>query len=270
MDPDFELVKRRIAQVKGFDCSEYRESFLRRRIEIRMRAAGAATLHDYCAFLEKNPREYDSLVEALTIHITKFFRDEAVFDFFAKSILPELLWEKQKAGKKVLRVWSAGCAGGEEAYSIAILLCEQLDLRLNDFIITVLGTDIDPESIAKADSGIFPSSELVDVKTGYIEKYFAYVGGGKCRVSPQVRRLVKFRAQDFLLQDHPKYCDVVFCRNALIYLDHGRQKRLFENFFNALNPGGILVLGTTETVLGEASKLFATVSAEHHVYRKAT
>lgn len=265
---DFDFFKRRLAVVKGFDCSEYRESFIMRRAEIRMRATNSPTLREYIVFLENNPAEYDRLVEAFTIHVTRFFRDERVFGFFAKSILPELVWEKQKSGKKTIRVWSAGCSSGEEAYSIAIMFCEQLDLKLNDFLVSVIGTDVDPESIVKAESGIFASSELVDVNMGYIDKYFAYVGKGKCKISPQVKRLVKFKVHDFLAQDNPRFLDVVFCRNALIYLDHDRQKQLFRNFHGALNPGGILVLGSAETVLGENAGLFATISAECHIYKK--
>jgi len=265
---DFDLLKRRLAEVKGFDCSEYRESFILRRADIRMRATNTPTLREYLLFLDNNPKEYDLLVEVLTIHVTKFFRDWRVFDFFEKSVIPGLIWDKQKSGKRIIRVWSAGCASGEEAYSIAIMFCEQLDMKLNDFMITVIGTDVDPESIGKAESGVFTSSELVDVKEEYLEKYFTYVGNGKCKISPQVKRMVKFKVHDFLAPEYPKFLDVVFCRNALIYLDHVRQKQLFMNFHDALNSGGILVLGSTETVLGENARLFGTISAEFNTYRK--
>lgn len=268
MDADFEGLKRRIADVKGFDCSEYRESFLRRRIEIRMRATGMATLRDYVSFLDRNPGEYALLVEALTIHITRFFRDEDVFSFLAGNVLSELLWEKKKSGRKVIRIWSAGCASGEEAYSIAILFSEFLDLKLNDFFISIIGTDVDPDCISKAESGVFPSGELVDVRRDYIERYFSYIGAGKCRISPQLRRLVKFSAHDFMSPARQDYFDMIFCRNAMIYLDDEKQRQLFGNFYRALKPGGFLVLGTTESVLGEASRLFSMVSSKYHVYRR--
>ncbi len=255
-----------IADRSGFRCDAYKERCLRRRIAVRMRATGTHTFEDYGARLEADRAEWERLVDALTINVTKLFRDSAAFAAAAQLVVPPL-WASPAPE---LRVWSAGCASGEEAYSLAALFHAYADgrgeaSRLDR--VRVLGTDIDRASLEAARAGRYAESAFADTPPEMRERYFS--PGYPATVADELRALVRFERRDLLLEPPPPGPHhLVVCRNVLIYFDRDSQERLFAEFRDALAPGGFLMLGKVETLLGDSRRGFAPVSARERIFRR--
>ncbi len=226
-----------------------------------------ATYQDYMVVLKKNPSEYNELVDALTINVSSFFRDRGTFGVIEDTVLPQLISSKQKHNKNIVRLWSAGCAGGEEPYSLAICLRELLGDRIRDFFISIYATDIDKTSLDRARLAEYSEEILKGVGEKRLRTYFAYCNG-KCTPRREVKELVKFKRHD-LIADRPlMHVDVILCRNVVIYFSRDLQEKLFHKFHDGLNPGGYLVIGRTETLTSGASKLFRPIDVKERVYQK--
>lgn len=265
-DPEFEALTRKIARERGFGCASYKEKCLRRRIAVRMRARGVHTYPDYARLLDVDAREYELLLDALTINVTKLFRNWETFDAIARQVVPAL-WAREGA----LRVWSAGCASGEETYSLAVLLHRHAVAvgephRLSR--VTVLGTDIDRSSLDAALRGTYAEPAFADTPREIRDAYFTPEPPHAVR--DQARRLARFERLD-LLRDAPPAASqhLITCRNVIIYFDRTTQEALFERFADALAPGGYLVLGKVETLLGPARNRFVTVDPRERIFRLA-
>ncbi|HJP59829.1 MAG TPA: protein-glutamate O-methyltransferase CheR [Gemmatimonadaceae bacterium] len=265
-DAGFRTLMDKITRDSGFRCASYKDKCLRRRIAVRMRAKGAATAHEYSGVLDTDPREYERLLRSLTVNVTKFFRNPETYAAVEKKVVPELWGTGDN-----LRVWSAGCASGEEPYSVAILFhkhahetksCERLST------VDILGTDIDNEVLGEGERGIYAESALVETPLALRDRYFPQVAGLHTMV-PEVRQLVRF-AHDDLLAFKPPVSDVhlLLCRNVIIYFERDAQDKLFAEFHRVLAPGGFLVLGKVETLLGDARALFEPVNARERIFRK--
>jgi chemotaxis methyl-accepting protein methylase len=257
----------KVTRDRGFQCSRYKDKCLRRRFAVRMRARGAVNHTDYARILDADPREYDRLVRSLTINVTKFFRNWDTFSMIEQKVIPAL-WER---GERELRVWSAGSSSGEEPYSIAILIhkyaTERNQLaRLNS--VSIVGTDIDQDCLGEADRAFYPDSALVETPADLRERYFPVVAG-MYTMLPEVRQLVTFQNRD-LLGSAPPFENVhlLLCRNVVIYFEREAQDALFAEFHRTLAPGGFLVLGKVETLLGAARGLFSPVNARERIFRK--
>ena len=254
-----------IARARGFRCEAYKESCLRRRLAVRMRARGAHTFGEYARILHEDDGEYERLLDTLTINVTKFYRNPETWDALARTYLPDLWGHRDGA----LQAWSAGCASGEEAYTIAILLLELArtsgvpvaDARID-------ATDVDRTVLARAERGRFRAPAFDEMPAALAERYFE--GVGERGVVPPVRALVRFHVHD-LLRDPPPAppYDLIVCRNVVIYFDRATQERLFLRFIDALRPGGVLVLGKVETLMGEARNLLRLVDVRERIYRRA-
>lgn len=265
-DADFGALMDKITRDRGFRCSSYKDKCLRRRIAVRMRAREAATCGVYATILDTDPKEYDKLLRALTINVTKFFRNWETYAALEQTVLPAL-WGMDHS----LRVWSAGCSSGEEPYSVAILmhqhaLAMRAAARLDSM--SIVGTDIDVDCLGAAESAFYAESALGDTPTKLRETYFPTVAGLRTML-PEVRKLVSFQRGD-LLQTPPPFDSVhlLMCRNVIIYFERDAQEMLFEQFHRALSPGGFLVLGKVETLLGRARSLFSPVNARERIFRK--
>jgi chemotaxis protein methyltransferase CheR len=232
-----------------------------------MRARGVHTFDDYARLLDADAIEYDRLLDALTINVTKLFRNWETYEAIARHVVPVLL----AAPGSALRVWSAGCSSGEEPYSLAILFhraaagAGALDQLRR---VSVLGTDIDRDSLAAAERGTFDEAAFADTPAELRRAYFTDRPPFALRAD--VRGLVSFERRD-LLRDPPPPGPhhLVACRNVLIYFDRSTQEQLFERFHAALAPRGFLVLGKVETVLGRARSLFAAENARQRIFRRA-
>ncbi|HKO15440.1 MAG TPA: protein-glutamate O-methyltransferase CheR [Gemmatimonadaceae bacterium] len=265
-DLEFAALTRKISHERGFACASYKEKCLRRRIAVRMRARGVHTFAEYGHVLDGDAAEYDRLLDALTINVTKLFRNWSVFETLERHVIPSL-WATPAPQ---LRVWSAGCSSGEEAYSLAILLYHHAarhDALDQIGRVRVLGTDIDRDSLAAAVRGQFRAGDFDETPPELRERYFA--PAAPFALSPAIRALVRFEQRDLLSDPVPTGgLHLISCRNVLIYFDRDTQERLFDKFHQALLPGGHLVLGKVETLLGPARAHFAAVDARERIFRR--
>jgi len=265
-DTEFVALTSKISRERGFGCASYKEKCLRRRIAVRMRARGVHTYTDYARVLDQDAAEYDRLLDALTINVTKLFRNWDVYATLAEKVAPEL-WSGD-GGK--IRVWSAGCSSGEEPYSLAVLLHQYASahgLLQQLQRVEVLGTDIDKGCLERANRGEFHTSDFSDTPDELKRRYFAPTA--PFAIDPLVRRMVRFERHD-LLKDRPLQTrfHLVACRNVLIYFDRDTQERLFQMFHDVIVPGGYLVLGKVETLLGAVRSRFSAVDARERIFRK--
>ncbi|HET6282938.1 MAG TPA: chemotaxis protein CheB, partial [Polyangia bacterium] len=248
----------------GNDLTYYKHSTIERRIERRMALHKIERLSDYVKYLQSNVREVGILYQDILIGVTSFFRDMAPFDLLKETIFPRIM-EHKKPGDGI-RVWSAGCSTGEEAYSIAMCLLEFLGDRAVDYKIQFFGTDVDASSIQYARRGSYPQNIALDVAPERLHRFFRK-HENEYQVSRAVRDMVVFATQN-LAKDAPfSHVDLVSCRNLLIYLQPVLQKRVLRILHYALNSGGFLMLGTSETV-GDSPDLFMLTDRKNKIYIK--
>ena len=267
-DAGFTELTAKIARDRGFGCASYKDKCLRRRIAVRMRARGVHTYGDYARVLDSDRDEYDKLLDALTINVTKLFRNWETYSVIASTVVPAL-WAQRDSP---IRIWSAGCSSGEEPYSLAALFHQHAEQRgeLADLParVSVLGSDIDVRSLAAAAQGGFEEGDFNDTPIALRQRYFSPTA--PFTIVPEVKRLVRFEHRDLLAQDPPPGPHhLICCRNVLIYFDRDTQERLFDKFHRALAPGGFLVLGKVETLLGAARTRFVAVDGRERIFRPA-
>jgi chemotaxis protein methyltransferase CheR len=265
-DEAFRLLIEHIYKVRGVDFRGYLPRILKRRVARRMDANKVDTYADYLRVLVSSPREYDMLFDNLTINITEFFRDKTVFKA-AEMVLAKMIRHKIATKDTNIKVWSAGCASGEEPYSIAILLKE---LTRNDelgFNIKIIATDIDRESLATARLGEYEPKSLKNLSKIWLKKHLEPVGS-KYRVKDKLKELITFYHHN-LVSDQPfENIDVIFCRNVFIFFNREVQEHLVINFHKALKKDGYMVLGKVETFLGEAKELFRVINFDERIFQK--
>ena len=265
-DGEFLALTEKIARERDFRCGSYKEKCLRRRIAVRMRARGVHRYADYASVLDRDGAEWDKLLDALTINVTKLFRNPEAYAAIGQRVVPEL-WS---LGDASIRIWSAGCSSGEEPYSLATMFYRHAEQR-NELArvsrVRVVGTDIDKRSLTSAERGQFDEDAFADTPAELRSRYFS--SGYPAVVAPAIKALVAFERRDLLLEPPPPGGHhLVVCRNVLIYFDRATQEGLFERFHQSLLPGGVLVLGKVETLLGPIRNRFAPIDARERIYRK--
>lgn len=253
-DRGFVALTRKISQARGLSCESYKDKCLKRRIAVRMRARGIHTYDDYGRLLDQDPREYQELLDALTINVTKFYRNAETWT----ALRPYLQRLSDAGGGAPVRVWSAGCASGEEPYTIAVLLAA---LGIAG---TVDATDIDRESLERTRAAAYPDGAFTEMPADLKRRWFS---GG--RPADAVRAMVRVAAHDLLREPppHPAY-DLIVCRNVVIYFERRAQERLFQTFADTLAPGGILLLGKVETLFGPARDRLTLADPRERIYLK--
>jgi len=250
----------------GHDFSEYKPSTLHRRIERRMAAQHIEEIDEYVKYLRQTPAEVEALFRDLLIGVTSFFRNPEAFKALDEQVIPKLF--SGKSPNAVVRVWSPGCSTGEEAYSIAILLQERLELLKQNYRVQVFATDIDSRAIATARVGLYPVSIAADISPERLARFFAAEPDGSAyRIHKSLRDMLVFSEQDVIKDPPFSKVDLISCRNLLIYMGSDLQKKLMPLFHYALNPGGFLFLGTSETV-GEFGDLFAPLDHKSKLYQR--
>lgn len=248
----------------GHDFSNYKRSTLLRRLERRISIHNLDSLPTYAAFLREHTEETQALLKDLLISVTNFFRDDQPFRYLEQQVLPALT----QRGQESLRIWVAGCATGEEAYSLAILCAEQTMGGIDSPKVQIFATDIDEHAIAIAREGLYTLNDAADVSAERLSRFFIKEGEAY-RVRREIRETILFAHQNVLKDPPFSKVDLITCRNLLIYFNHIAQERVMETFHFALNAGGYLLLGLSETVDGSGD-LYATLSREHHVYQSRT
>jgi chemotaxis methyl-accepting protein methylase len=265
-DAEFRALMEKITRDSGFQCSSYKDKCLRRRIAVRIRARGASGCAEYSGMLDNDPREYERLMRSLTVNVTKFFRNWETYSAIDQKVVPALM----ERDEREIRVWSAGCSSGEEPYSIGILMHKHSAANGGGGMesVSIVGTDIDTDCLGEAERAVYTESALGDTPADLREQYFPQIAGLRTML-PEVRRLVTFEVRD-LLHFQPPFEDahLIVCRNVIIYLERAAQDALFAHFHKTLAPGGFLVLGKVETLLGDARGLFSPVNARERIFRK--
>lgn len=247
----------------GHDFSNYKRPTMLRRIERRISVRNLPDIQAYAAFLRDNPEESQALLKDLLISVTNFFRDKKAFEAVETVIFPRIL--KQRRADQPVRIWVAGCATGEEAYSLAMIAAEQTSNSAEAPPIQIFATDIDETAINIAREGVYTLNDAADVSPERLRRFFTREGESY-RVRREIRETVLF-AQHNLLKDPPfSRLDLATCRNLLIYFNPSAQERVMETMHFALNPGGFLFIGSSESVDG-AGDLFAPVSKENHIFQ---
>ncbi len=268
-DPAFIALAERIAGRNGLDMGAYKDRCLRRRIAARMRACGVHNYEEYVRLLDQRPEEMELLLDALTINVTKFFRNPETWTWLGAHLLPELL--TARAGR--LRIWSAGCASGEEPYTILMLIAMVLERLGHPTWLDrchVDATDIDRASLDRARSGRYDLRAFSEADPAVLARFCRPVENGEVEVLPALRAQVEVRRMDLTSESAPAgQYDLILCRNVVIYFDRPTQERLMHLFADALAPDGILVLGKVETILGGARSRFDLVEPRERIYRKA-
>jgi two-component system CheB/CheR fusion protein len=256
-----ELLRTRTAH----DFTLYKPGTLRRRIERRMAMASIepAGADRYLDLVRREPTELALLAKDLLINVTSFFRDPAVFEFLAERVIPDLI--QGRTSDQTIRVWIAGCSTGEEAYSLAMLFREATATASSSAKVQILASDVDPDAIASAREGLYPSTIAAEVSAARLGQFFLEEEHG-FRVRPELRSMVVFTVQDILNDPPFARLDMISCRNLLIYLGVEAQAHIVSLFHFALREGGILLLGNAETV-GNADGRFEVVSKQERLYR---
>jgi two-component system CheB/CheR fusion protein len=250
----------------GHDFSLYKKNTFYRRIERRMGIHQIDKIADYVRYLQENSQELDLLFKELLIGVTSFFRDAAVWEQLRKNILPALIASRPDG--YVMRAWVPGCSTGEEAYSLAMVFKEVSDkLKPGRKIrLQVFATDLDKDAISKARQGLYPENISADVAPHQMSRFFTKDEYG-CRVSADIRAMVTFAPQSVIMDPPFTKLDLLSCRNLLIYLAIEMQKKLIPLFHYSLTPGGILLLGSAETV-GTFTDLFAPLNNKLRIFRR--
>ena len=254
-----------LAEQRSFDFRGYKKTTLERRFRRRMFQLNVGNYADYSEYIRNNPEEINELLNTILINVTGFFRDPPAWEILRHEILPPLL-KPLKTGHS-FRVWSAGCASGEEAYSAAILLAEHFGPHIQEYDVKIYATDIDEDALNTARRGEYSLDSVQRVRPEWQGKYFH--GEGLLRINRDVRRLVIFGRSN-LGQDAPiSHVNLLICRNLLIYFDSDLQKQILKRLHYALEPGGILFLGKSESQLARSSQ-FRQVNARWRIFQRIT
>lgn len=264
-NPSFEKLLNHLKQSHGFSFREYKLSSLMRRIQLRMEQVGISTYSDYTTYLQANPDEFESLFNTIEINVTDFFRDSSAWEYLVAEVIPWI--QDQKRADEPIRLWSAGCASGEEVYSLAITLAETLGIEQYQKRVRIFASDVDVEALEEARQGRYPASRMAHVPETLIERYFE-LDGSHYRVRAELRKPLLFFRHN-LLEDPPmSNIDLLVCRNALIYFNCVGQTKALVRFYFSLKSTGVLFLGHSET-LPQQHRLFKPLSVKHHMFSKA-
>ncbi|PYP46954.1 MAG: chemotaxis protein CheR [Gemmatimonadetes bacterium] len=262
----FRALTRKVTRARGLACDSYKDRCLRRRIAVRMRARGVHTFDDYARLLDQDAHEYDLLLDALTINVTKFFRNIETW----RALEPWLdgLWRARRGD---VRVWSAGCASGEEPYTVAVALAEAAR-RLGQASLfpraRVDATDIDRTSLERTEAAEYAEPAFTEMPPELVHRYFT--AQSPRHPLPELRRIVRVLKHDLTTEPPPAPpYDLIVCRNVVIYFDRPMQERLFSLFAEALAPGGMLLLGKVETLFGPARERLVLEEPRERIYRRA-
>lgn len=264
---DFQELRSYIRQ-KGLDCDFYRDSYIERRIQIRIRKNRKNSYGDYLAFLKKNPDEFQELIDCLAVNITSFFRDVVPYQILSETIFPLLASKMVEEQRRAIYVWSAACSTGEEPYSIAITARESISVRLNAGLgCRITASDIDEQALKTAVIGEYNEKSVENLDEKILRRYFSEKGE-KYAVKDSVKNMITFKKIN-LIKDPPLTAmDLIFCRNMLIYIQMASQETIFEKFYRSLNPGGYLVIGKTEILPPVFQNKFSAVNLGEKIYRK--
>ena len=264
-ETEFIELKKIIKQKTGFNCEDYKQPHLKRRLAVRLRVTKSKSYREYSDLLLKSAQEEKQLKETLTVNVTELFRNPEMFESVRTNVLAELI--KRKGENRVLKIWSAGCSNGEEASSIAIMLREFLGASFKKYNIYILCTDIDEDSLAKAENATFNPKQLEKISKERLDRFFVKTNDSYI-LNDELRKLLKVKHHDMISGPKLAGFDLIYCRNVTIYFEQKLQEVLYQNFYNALNEGGYFVMGKTESLVGPAGLMFKAVDLKERIYQR--
>lgn len=252
---------------RNFNLSVYKDKCMKRRVAIRMRSTRCRDAAEYCNLLRQSPTELDLLLKALTIHVSQFFRNPSMFEKLRVEVLPGLFNELLRNGSDTLRATCLGCAVGEEPFSLAILFREHFNREMRSVQTVISAMDIDAQTLKSAQEAEYLEDRLKEVSPELRERYFR-TDGTRFRLVSEISRMVTFLQGD--INDTAGYpsSDLVLCRNTLIYFNRPDQLKILHGIADILPPGGILVLGKSETLVGDSRRRFEPVCPVERIYRR--
>lgn len=251
MTGSYEDFKNGVYALMGIVLDGYKESQMKRRIDSLIERSGAGSYEKYYEMLVTDRKKYDEFIGFFTINVSEFWRNPEQWQLLEDKML------KYFEGNGSIKIWSAACSSGDEAYSLAMLLLEHPDME--NF--SIIGTDIDAKVLKVAKKGVYNKKSLGELPQNYIEKYLTQTGEDEYKVSDIVRNHVLFRQHDLLKDNYPLGFDLIVCRNVLIYFTEDAKKNIYRGFNRSLRPGGILFLGNTEQIINPADYGFVSVSS---------
>lgn len=249
---------------RQFHLDHYKDCCVRRRIAKRLRTVGATDFARYLARLRADDDELDALLATLSIHVSRFFRNPETFRVIERDILPDLYRRALLEGRRWLRLWSVGCAAGEEPYSLALLVDK---LGMNGVRIDILGTDVSATVLTRARQAVYSRERLTEVPETVLKTCFREEPGG-FRLTARIRSMVRFERHNIMTATSFPATDLILCRNVLIYFSRSEQERILARFSKSLSAGGVLVLGRAETLAGDIRAAFRPEFPVERVYRR--
>jgi len=261
---DIKKIKDKVHDKTGFNLSYFKPTFLSRRINVRMNVLHITTGSEYANLLQNESDEINSLYDSLSINVTKFYRNKHIWETFSSNIIPKLL--NSSKINNTIRVWSAGCATGEEPYSIAIMFSEAL--KNTNYKIKIIATDINSQLLQDAKKGVYSFNTLQNLDPNLIKSYFTKEGKHHYKVNKKIKDLVTFQLGDIVT--YPlSYLDVILCRNLLIYYSKDSQNLILKKFHKVLKENEFLVLGMDESMLGhKIANSFLPIFPRERIYQK--
>jgi len=262
----FSALLHKISDERGLDLRNYHTDILKRRIALRLQYHSIPSYSKYVEFLTKNPKEYERLFETLCINVSEFFRDTPVW-VTIQYLFENLIAAKIKNKHNSIKLWSAGCANGEEPYSIAIALKEALRGISQITRVEIIATDVDKACLKFAQEAIYSKEHLKNVSKKLLARYFE-LSEGKFYLKEDTKKLVSFDYLDLTSQKYPENIDVLTCRNVFIYFNRRLQKQILDKFCNCLNPGGYLIMGKSEALGSEYEHCLEIIDTNARIFRK--
>lgn len=263
----FEQLTKEITKLTNFDCSLYSQTFLMRRVSVRMRALNKNNYDEYYDELQKSIDERNHLLKEFTIHTTNFFRDKIVWNLIIDEIIPIIKKLKREKKENNIKIWSAGCSTGEEPLSIAIACYESLGALLANYDVEIIATDLDPKTIEFAKKAEYDPIQFNELPAELKNKWFTEENN-ILKPKNELLKLIKYQNGDILSKIKPKNIDIIFCRNTVIYFDAKTKEQLYQDFYNSMKPGSFFIMGKTETLIGPAKDQFQIFNNKERVYFK--
>jgi chemotaxis methyl-accepting protein methylase len=279
-DPEIEAVLAVLKDKRGIDLTGYRRETIKQRISERMTRYHPASPGNYLELLQTDGHECEALLSEILINASWFFRDPMVFEIIEQSLLPSIIAGKSKLPLKSgeIRIWSAGCAAGEEPYSTAILVHRALERANMNLKTYIFATDIDPGALERAKTGIYRRESFMSTKLGNLDRYFiTKKNSSRFEVRPFIKAMVFFSRDDCTSEKIMAPAesvfgtfDMVLCRNLLIYFSPELQKKVLGKLTKTILPGGYLILGESEPLIGDAAPEFFTLDSRNKIFRKTS
>ena len=252
---------------RNFNLSVYKDKCMKRRVSIRMRTTSCRNAAEYCNLLRQSQRELDLLQKTLTIHVSHFFRNPSMFEKLRADVIPGLFSACIQSGSNTLRVSCMGCAGGEEPFSLAILFREYFSREMRSIQTVIHGTDIDAHTVRFAEQAEYIEDRLKEISAELKDRYFRPIES-RFRLVPEIRQMVTFLQGNITNTAAYVPSNLILCRNTLIYFTRPDQEKILHGFADILPAGGILVLGKSETLVGDVRRRFEAVCPVERIYRK--